>query len=53
MHPGTKLGMNFALDNDGEPVYQFFHDKNEDQGYRNPSTWGGSTQNRKTHFSLI
>lgn len=40
LRPGTKLGLNFALDNDGEPIYQFFHDKDTDEGYRNPSTWG-------------
>jgi len=40
MQAGTKLGLNFALDDGGQPVEQFFHDKDEDESYRSPETWG-------------
>jgi hypothetical protein len=37
---GTKIGMNYSIDNAGKPVEQFFSDKDTDTGYANPSTWG-------------
>ncbi len=40
MAAGTKMGMNFTLSKEGEPVIQFFSDKQVDNGYANPSTWG-------------
>jgi len=40
MAGGTKLGLNFAISDDGEPVEQFYSDKNKDDGYRTPRSWG-------------
>ena len=40
MQVGTKLGMNFALNNDGKAVEQFYSDKDVDRGYRTPISWG-------------
>lgn len=37
---GSKIGFNYAVDNDGAAIEQFFSDKNVDEGYSNPSTWG-------------
>jgi cellulose/xylan binding protein with CBM9 domain len=40
MKAGTKIGLSFALENDGIAVEQFVSDKDEDAGYRTPSSWG-------------
>lgn len=40
LEAGTKIGMNFCLSDDGKPVEQFFTDKNKDESYWTPSTWG-------------
>ncbi len=37
---GEKIGLNFAIDDSGEPVLQFFSDKETDEAHRRPSTWG-------------
>ena len=38
---GTRhLGVNGAIDDKGRPVEQLFSDKNQDSGFKNPSTWG-------------
>jgi hypothetical protein len=38
--PGEKLGMNLALNDDGEAVEQFYSDKNRNRGWGRPITWG-------------
>jgi hypothetical protein len=40
LKPGTTFGLDFAVDNAGEPVAQFFNDKQLENGYANPDTWG-------------
>jgi hypothetical protein len=40
---GTKIGIDFAIDNGGEPVVQFYNDKQENNGFANPSTWGAAS----------
>ncbi len=40
LEAGTKIGMNFAVDNNGEPAEQFFADKNTNEAYRTPKEWG-------------
>lgn len=40
MKEGTKIGLNFAIDKDGKASELFFSDKDVDQGYRTPSSWG-------------
>lgn len=40
MEPGTKMGLNYAFDNGGVPVEQFYTDKDENEAYRKPSLWG-------------
>jgi hypothetical protein len=40
LEAGTKLGFNYAIDDDGTAIEQFFSDKNNNAGYHNPSTWG-------------
>ena len=42
MAAGTKIGLNYAVDDGGEPVEQFFSDKDIDDGYRTPSSWGAA-----------
>ena len=42
MQAGTKIGLNFATNNDGRPVVQFFSDKSTDQGFRTPKSWGSA-----------
>lgn len=38
--PATKLGFNYSVDDNGKSVEQFFSDKDVDEGYRTPMTWG-------------
>jgi hypothetical protein len=38
--PKERIGLNFALNDDGEPVAQFYSNKDERDGYRRPITWG-------------
>ncbi len=38
--PRQQIGLNFALNNGGHPVQQFYSDKNKHKGYANPFTWG-------------
>jgi cellulose/xylan binding protein with CBM9 domain len=40
MVAGTKIGLNFAIDDDGAPVAQFYCDKSTDEAYRTPELWG-------------
>jgi cellulose/xylan binding protein with CBM9 domain len=40
MVAGTKIGLNFALNDDGAPTAQFYCDKNTDEAYRTPELWG-------------
>jgi hypothetical protein len=40
MVAGTKIGLNYAISDDGKAVEQFFSDKNADDGYKTPSSWG-------------
>lgn len=40
LQDGTKLSLSYSIDNAGKAVEQFFNDKNTDEGYKNPSTWG-------------
>jgi hypothetical protein len=42
MRAGTKIGFNVVINNDGKPVAQFLADKNKDQGYKKPATWGAA-----------
>jgi hypothetical protein len=37
---GSKLGFSYSIDDDGKPIEQFVHDKDTDEGYKTPSTWG-------------
>ncbi|MCK4874131.1 MAG: metallophosphoesterase [Phycisphaerales bacterium] len=38
--PGQKIGLNFTVCDDGQPIEQFYSDKSERDGYRKPITWG-------------
>jgi hypothetical protein len=40
MSPGTIIGLNFALSDDGTAVEQFYSDKNTYDGWQSPLTWG-------------
>jgi hypothetical protein len=40
MEAGTKVGLHFALDDDGQAVEQFYCDKDFDQAYGRPMMWG-------------
>jgi hypothetical protein len=40
MAADTKISFNYAVDNDGKPVEQFFSDKDTDDGYKTPKNWG-------------
>jgi outer membrane protein assembly factor BamB len=40
MAGGARWGFNYAVDQRGKAVEQFFSDKGVDNGYGNPSTWG-------------
>ncbi len=40
MEVGTRMGLNFALNDDGEPVEQFYADKQANESYYRPVTWG-------------
>ena len=40
LQAGTKIGLNFAVDDDGKPIEQFFSDKNTDDGFKTPKNWG-------------
>jgi len=40
MEAGTMMGLNFAIDNGGVAVVQFYTDKDQDEAYRKPSLWG-------------
>ena len=42
MEAGTKIGLNFALDDGGKRVEQFYDDGNPN-GYRRPNSWGAAT----------
>jgi hypothetical protein len=42
MQDGTKLGFNVVINSDGKPVAQFLADKNKDQGFKKPATWGAA-----------
>jgi hypothetical protein len=42
MAAGTKIGLNFSLNDNGEPVGQFFVDKNDNRAFRDPSRWGAA-----------
>jgi hypothetical protein len=37
---GTKIGFNYSVDDNGKSVEQFFSNKDVDEGYRTPMTWG-------------
>jgi sialate O-acetylesterase len=40
MQEGTRMGFNYALNNDGDAVEQFYSDKDKDSGWGRPVTWG-------------
>jgi len=40
MAAGTKLGLNFVLNDDGVPVEQFYTDKQKNSAWRCPLRWG-------------
>jgi beta-lactamase regulating signal transducer with metallopeptidase domain len=40
MRRGTVMGLNFALDNEGRAVEQFYCDKDTDSAYARPALWG-------------
>jgi hypothetical protein len=40
LEAGSKLGFSYSIDDDGKAIEQFVHDKDTDEGYHNPSTWG-------------
>ncbi len=40
MKTGTMLGLNACVNDDGKPLEQLMADKNVNNGFRNPSTWG-------------
>lgn len=40
MAEGTKLGLNYAIDHEGNPIEQFYCDKEINLAYCNPSEWG-------------
>jgi hypothetical protein len=40
MAPGSVLGLNFALSDDGSAVEQFYSDKDTYDGWQSPLTWG-------------
>jgi hypothetical protein len=40
LQSGTKIGLNFAVNDDGKTVVQFFSDKTADDGFANPGSWG-------------
>ena len=40
MEAGRVLGMNFCLSHGGEPVEQFYSDKELRSGWQSPATWG-------------
>jgi hypothetical protein len=37
---GTKIGLAYAVDDDGKAIEQFVADKDTDEGYKSPKTWG-------------
>jgi len=42
MQAGTKISFNVVINNNGKPVAQFLSDKNKDQGFKKPATWGAA-----------
>jgi hypothetical protein len=42
MESGTKIGFNVVINDDGKPAAQFLSDKNKDQGFKKPATWGAA-----------
>jgi len=40
MKPGTKIGMNYSLDDKGVAVEEFYNDKDMEDGFRSPCRWG-------------
>jgi hypothetical protein len=42
MQEGTNIGFNVVINSDGKPVAQFLADKNKDQGFKKPATWGAA-----------
>ena len=40
MTPGAKIGMNYALDDKGVAVEEFYNDKDMEDGFRSPCRWG-------------
>ncbi|MBI5724679.1 MAG: hypothetical protein HZA50_12020, partial [Planctomycetes bacterium] len=40
MQVGAMMGLNFALDNNGKAMEQFFRDKDVENAYRRPALWG-------------
>ncbi len=40
MAEGAKVGFNYAINDKGHPVEQFFCDKNADNAYSKPNAWG-------------
>lgn len=42
MAPGTKIGLNFALDDGGQRIEQFYGDENASGAYRRPNSWGAA-----------
>jgi|GEM_PF-2533666 len=43
MEAGAKMSFNVVIIDDGKPVAQFLSDKNKDQGFKKPATWGAIT----------
>jgi hypothetical protein len=39
-HDGLTLGMNYAVDDKGIAIEEFYHDKDMDSGFCSPYTWG-------------
>jgi len=40
MQPGSLLSMNYAINNDGRPMEQFYCDKGKQNAWRSPAPWG-------------
>ncbi|MGD2174114.1 MAG: ankyrin repeat domain-containing protein [Candidatus Brocadiaceae bacterium] len=55
MEAGSTLGFNFAVNDDGTPVEQFYFDKDRDEAYARPMYWGAirlTGFGRQTHALL-